>query len=224
MNGWHVFKEEARKISNEFSHLAYFEEADGKPYVLGEIVLSDETNIAIDIYSIKIEPPLDYPNRFPFVFEQGGRLPRNIDWHVFPDGHCCLKSMPEETLICKQGINLSSFITEQIIPFFFNQKHKELNGFFLQERSHGMQGNIKFFFEDIFKTKNLKVIAGSLLFIARKQKPNRVDKCFCGSNLKYRKCCRIAYQKLRQLHNNDLEEYAKIVISAPEFPSFGITR
>ena len=215
-SGLSNFRKEAIHICAEFPNLEYSEDQDGTPYLYGKILLLNESNNYIDAYLIKIEPSANYPHSFPYVFEKGGRLPINVDWHMFNDGHCCIKSMPEETLICKEGINLSSFIREQVVPYFFNQKHRELHGYYLHERSHGMDGNIEFF-QDVFETTNLKAIARSLFFIARNPKPNRVDACFCGSNLKFRKCCRSVYDKMRGFGNEDLELYIQMIITSARF-------
>lgn len=154
-------------------------------------------------YFIRIETTIDYPFGFPYVYETEGRIPHNIDWHVFPNGHCCIKSIPEEALLCKQGITLLWFIEQQIKPYFFNQKFREIHGYFLNERSHGREGNIKYF-EDVFRTKDLTIIAKGLLFIKGRNEPERVSKCFCGSGLKYRKCHREAFRLLSLFTDEEL--------------------
>lgn len=139
------------------------------------------------------------------VYEIGGRLPINIDWHVYEsDGHCCIKAFPEEVLICKSGITLESFIEEQLRPYFYNQKHREVNGFFLNERSHGVKGNVEFF-EEVFKTKNIQIIISGLEFIQLRKEPNRVQTCFCGSGKKYRKCHQKTYRTLHLFSDEELK-------------------
>jgi len=193
----------------------FFESYEGDSYISGELKLHDDQGSCIDSYFIRIVPSEKYPFQFPHVFETGGRLPYNIDWHVFPDGHCCLKSIPEEALLCKQGITLPWFIEHQVKPYFFNQKYRELNGYYLKERSHKMEGNIEFF-EDVFRTNDLIKIAQGLLFIKGRKKPNRVSKCFCGSGMKYRKCCREAYRSLSKFTDEELELYIRMIILSPK--------
>ena len=212
------FQTEALSIANSFSKLAYAEDSDGTPYVFGGIDLIDGQGALLDTYQIKIIPTRDYPNRFPYVYETGGRIPINIDWHVFPDdGHCCIKAIPEEKLICKRGLTLPLFISEEVIPYFYNQKFREENGYFLRERSHGQQGIIEFF-QDIFNTTDLVKLAKNLLFVAKGEEPNRVSKCFCGSSHKYRKCHRSTYRLLSQFSAEELIKYVKLIMDSPGFP------
>ncbi|MDR6571352.1 SEC-C metal-binding domain-containing protein [Chitinophaga ginsengisegetis] len=215
-NGIAIFKQEAIAINKEFPDLQYSEGENGIPLVTGTLKLIDPKGTLLDNYEIRICPTDHYPLRFPHVFEVGNRLPANIDWHVFLDGHCCIKSIPEEILICRNGITLASFIKNEVIPYFFNQKFRELNGYFLNERSHGTQGNIEFF-EDVFKTTSYTEIAKGLIYISQRKEPSRVSECFCGSGNKYRKCHREALRILSQFTNEELDYYFKIIISSPRY-------
>jgi hypothetical protein len=141
-----MFREQALLISDDFPELVFCEE-NGKPLLKGQIILNDSDGKFIDQYEVTIEAVEMYPFRFPYVYETGGRLPINVDWHLFSDGHCCIKTIPEEYLLCKSGINLKWFIESQLIPYFFNQKHREIHGYYLNERPHGGQGVIEFFEE-----------------------------------------------------------------------------
>lgn len=211
-NGFLIFKKEAEIIQNDYPGLILVaDEKNATPSISGIIQLEDEKGSFIDSYKIKIIPTTDYPNRFPHVFEIGGRIPINIDWHVYPDdGHCCISSIPEEILICKNGISLHNYIENQVKPYFFNQKHRELNGFFLKERPHGTEGNVQFFIET-FKTKDLATIIKYLVFIRQRNEPNRVSLCFCGSGLKYRKCHRETYRVLSAFNNEELNIFLEMI-------------
>ena len=211
--GFANFKAEALNIHQQYPKLTYSESEDGVSNIFGELELNDDEGGLIDSYFIRIQPTPDYPLRFPFVFETKGRIPVNIDWHVFPDGHCCIKAIPEEIIICKHGITLLQFMTKQVVPYFFNQKYRELHGYFLNERSHGIKGSIEFF-KDAFKTDNLKTIAKSLLFIKNRNEPIRTAKCFCGSEEKYRKCHRETFRLLNLFNDEELNLYIQMVISA----------
>jgi putative transcriptional regulator len=43
-----------------------------------------------DRYVLDIALPINYPHSMPSVWESGGRIPREIDRHVFDDGSLCL--------------------------------------------------------------------------------------------------------------------------------------
>ena len=146
MKGKQLFLAEVKKLNLSFFDFYLDEDS---PYILGTIYLPDEKGCFIDSYKIKIEIKNDYPNSLPLVFETEKRIPNNIEWHVFPDGHCCIVTPPEESLICKRGFTLEEFIIKHVLPYFHNQLFRELNGFFLNERSHGDEG-IQEYFKTLF--------------------------------------------------------------------------
>lgn len=212
-NGFQIFKKEAEFIQDEYPGLMLG--ADDKsetPCISGIIHLEDERGSLIDSYKIKIVATTEYPSRFPHIFETDGRIPINIDWHVYPDdGHFCISSIPEEILICKNWISLNSFIENHVKPYLFNQKYREIHGFFLKERPHGNKGNIQFFIE-VFKTNDLAAIVKSLIFIKQRNEPNRVSQCFCGSRQKYRKCHRETYRILSAFTNQEIDTFIDLIL------------
>ena len=205
-NGIVEFKNEAKNITEYFSELNYQEDIHGSPAIVGELLLKDVTGDLIDSYSIKIVATNNYPYRFPWVYETGKRIPISIDWHVFPDGHCCVKAIPEELLICKKGITLPGFIKEQVIPNFFNQKYREQHGFFLHERAHGEFGNIEFF-KELFNTSDLNVIQKFLSIAKSRKELKGEDKCICGSSKKYKKCHRREFRKITLYSQDELDYF-----------------
>ena len=203
-NGYDNFKNQTVIAIDSFPGLTFFTK-NGVPGLTGEIELVGNDGISIDTYSIEILATETFPDSFPLVFEIGGQIPKNYDWHVYEtDGHCCIKTTPEEMLACKKGITLTTFVEEQIKPYLFNQTFRRLNGFFYQERSHGLEGWLEYF-QEIFETKNINLIKNGLLFISKKKKPNRVSTCFCGSGKKYRKCHRSTFEKLSMLSKRDFD-------------------
>ena len=217
--GLALFLSEAKEIGYQFPKLRVLEK-DGLPIILGELDLISENEGLIDIYSIEIHPTTDYPSRFPLVYETGGRIPRNIDWHIFEtDGHCCIKALPEEVLICKDGITLSYFIEKEVVPFFFNQTFRRLRGYFLNERPHGISGEIEFFKSEL-RTDNILEVVKWLFFISQRKELSRSEKrCFCGSQLMYRNCHRETYKKLAKFRDFELEYFIKKITESEEFIS-----
>lgn len=199
---------------------------NGNRILKGEIDLIDEDGKQRDTYSIEVHPVLKYPLRFPFVFETGGKLPRNADWHVYEsDGHCCIKVEPEEILICKRGITLQRFIEEQVIPYFFNQTYRRINGYFINERKHGLMGIIEYY-QDILKEKNVPKLLRLMEFILENEEPNRVAQCFCGAKNKYRKCHRDSFRLVHeiglqevQIHLYLIKELLQKIIAAKTQPA-----
>jgi hypothetical protein len=205
-----LFDSEMAAVVEKYPKLSIID-ANGIPILTGEIDLIDEFGDHRDTYSIEVHPVSTYPQRFPYVFETGGRLPRNVDWHVFEsDGHCCIKVEPEEILICKRGITLLSFIEQQVIPYFFNQTFRRINGYFINERSHGLLGVMEYY-QQLFDEKNISTILRLMHFILRGEEPNRVSLCFCGSGKKYRKCHKGPYKLLHEIGLKNADVHFKLM-------------
>lgn len=217
--GLELFLSEAKEIGCQFPKLRVIEKND-IPIISGELDLVSENKRLIDTYAIEIHPTIDYPNRFPLVYETGGRIPRNIDWHIFEStGHCCIKTLPEEILICKNGITLSYFIEKEVVPYFFNQTFRRIKGYFLNERSHGISGEIEFFKSEL-RTDNILNIVKWLQFISQRKEPSRSEKrCFCGSQIMYRHCHRERYRKLAKLGDLELKYFIHEIFESEEFIS-----
>lgn len=213
-----IFIEEAVIVERHFPDLKLFQPENEIPYIEGTLLLNDESGITIDRYIIKITPSDNYPTRFPIVYEIENRIPKNIHWHIYPSsGNCCIASLPDEILFCRQGLDLFAFIKDYVTPYFFNQKFREVHGYFLNERSHGALGNLEFFI-DILKTADLRAIYLYLSFIKRRKEPDRRNLCFCGNGKKYRKCHREIYRKLKVFTNSELDHFmslcSKVITSA----------
>ncbi|MDR7128093.1 hypothetical protein J2X69_000421 [Algoriphagus sp. 4150] len=212
ISGYHLFREEASGCTSKYPSLQYVEEKEGIPTIQGELILESDQGEEIDSYKIKIICSPDYPSNFPIVFETGGRIPPNIEWHVHSDRHACICSWPEELILCSQGITLLSFIENQVTPYFFNQKHREVNGFFLRERAHGMRGNLDFF-KETFRTTNLRKIVSFLEYIKSNPEPNRTNDCFCGSGDKFRKCHRDEFRKFKPLSSEAIDTFMGFIMT-----------
>ncbi|RYX87682.1 hypothetical protein EON73_00920, partial [bacterium] len=179
IHAFNLFKKEALALADLYPDLLLQPDGD-TPALSGLIYLPGEEGEICDTYQIRIVPTNEYPNRFPLLFETGGKIPINFDWHVFEtDGHCCILTLPEELLICKNEITLLDYIEKQVKPYLFNQTFRRLHGYFLKERSHGITGWIEYFSE-LFQTTNILKIVSWLRFILKGQEPNRVQLCFCG--------------------------------------------
>jgi len=198
MNGYTIFEEQVPAVIEKYKELSY-KNVDGIPCIFGSLVLINEYGGIEDSYQIEIKAVADFPNRFPEVYETGGRIPRNVDWHIFEQtGNCCIASPPEEIIICNNGITLLSFIDNQVKNYFYSQIFRNQNGYYLKERSHGSKGWIEFF-EETFMTNNIFNIEFGLNQIIEGKKIDRVSMCFCGSGKKYRKCHKKSYEILSKL-------------------------
>ncbi|WP_316832948.1 SEC-C domain-containing protein [Pedobacter aquatilis] len=205
MQGYQNFIAQAPACLDAFPGLQ-LSSLDGVPELSGTITLQDAQGHALDGYQIRIQASTDFPKSFPKVFETGGRIPKNYDWHIYETGgHCCLKTLPEELISCRKGISLSRFIQEEVLPFFFSQTFRRLNGYFLQERAHSTLGWLEFF-REVFRTGDDKLIFKGLSILAHGIKPSRSADCFCGSGQKFRKCHRDSLEQLSLLEAGEISE------------------
>lgn len=202
-NAYIQFTEEATEAICNFPDFHLRSREDALPFLEGTINLLDKNSVAYDAYAIRIECAPDYPKSFPFVYETQGRLPHNIDWHLYNDGHFCISTPIEEYIHCAQGITLTSFIQNQVVPYLHNQSFREKEGYFLHERSHGLQGILESLY-DLLQTRDANKMYSLLIYIYKNETPSRTSKCFCGSCKKYRYCHREAYQSIKSMGQDRL--------------------
>ena len=202
-NRYILFTEEAIEAISNFPDLYLHSREDSLPFLEGTINLLDEKKTTYDTYAIRIECPPEYPNNFPLVYETLGRLPHNIDWHLYNDGHFCICTPIEEYIHCAQGITLISFIQNQVVPYLHNQSFREREGYFLQERSHGLQGTLESLY-DLLDTTDVNKIYSLLVYIYKNDTPIRTSKCFCGSGKKYRHCHKKEYLLIKSMGQDRL--------------------
>jgi hypothetical protein len=61
----------------------------------GRFVVSGPSG-PFDFYEVRVGVGPEYPSQEPIVFETGGRIPKDIDRHIFPKhGDCCLADCSE---------------------------------------------------------------------------------------------------------------------------------
>lgn len=209
-NSYKIFITEAKEVTSEFPALQLCIREDSLPYLVGKFKLYSNEGILYDNYSIRIECSSNYPYSFPNVFETANRLPYNIDWHVYNDGHFCICTPFEEHIYCAKGFTLLEFINEQILPYLHNQSYREREGYFLNERSHGDKG----LHESIIQILNVKSISEAkalLHYIYQNNHPSRTAMCFCGSKRKYRYCHRESFIKIKRIGQEKIKLYIEFL-------------
>lgn len=206
-----TFNNEALKLVEK--HPAFEIKYSGTECIIhGVLFLNDTIGCQVDSYQIEIRRG-NYPEQYPLVCETGGRIPKNIEWHIYPiTGNCCFEIPAEELLRCKAGLPLIEFLEHIVTPYFFNQTYRQVNGFYYNEHKHGFLGVFEYY-KQIFNSNNYLEIINLLDTIAIIEPPPRTSLCFCGSGLKYRKCHKQAYQKLKPLGTAFLQEQAKQLLS-----------
>jgi len=183
-------------------HLKLQEE---KAFLIGKLdftaTLEGET--ISDYYLIKIEFPQSYPDVPPITEEIGGRIPKNIDHHVYPDKTLCLGPPIKVLLKFKKEPTLLNFIENLLIPILYWHSHRERYPEKpLPAYPHGDHGikeyhnetNLKENYFSLFESDDINVILLLMKMV--------ID----GTYKSNPKCpCRRRGLKLKDCHGNNLQ-------------------
>ena len=215
--GYEVFVLQLAEAINAFPSLYKFI-IDGKEILKGSLDVVDHAGKHWETYEIEIHSTENYPEEFPVLFETSGKIPKIADWHVYEDTHsCCVKVKPEELIRCKKGITVIEFIREEVMPYLFNQTHRRVEGYYVNgEYGHGLFGIYQFYAIELNTGNDIRQTIGLLQFISSNERPGRTMLCFCGSKIKFRRCHRDAFDKLKLIGDDRLQDHlARITKVAP---------
>lgn len=166
---------------------------------IGNIDILDNNKAYYDGYDIEIVGTEVFPNSFPKLFEKGGKFPKTADWHTFIDESCCTAVKPKEILSCRNGISVTRYIEEFVIPYLANQTYKRRNGKYTNgEYEHNELGEFEFF-QELFFTKSLSNIFMCLQLSLSDNDNSGNKQCLCNSGKKYKICHKKAIDKSRLL-------------------------
>lgn len=182
-----------------------FKKRNGKDilYLKGILDIPNEEGLIVGNFAVEIYPTADFPYRFPLLFEVGGDIPCEADWHKYYNNLCCLTVEAKEILLCKHGMTLSTFIKDIAIPYFANQLYRKKEGYYLNEYSHGIKG-IYEFYSDLFHTDDTKFWGLCIEYMLGKRKYDRNKACYCGSAKKYKKCHLLVEDKVRAIGSTQI--------------------
>ena len=156
-----------------------------------------------DSFDVKIGIPAGFPVHEPIIFEEGGRIERVADRHVFEDdGNCCV-GVYEEWLLRSQNHNLENFMLGPVDDYFFGQYWYEAKlietgkgEWPLGERSHGLAGVLETYGDILDLDIDRAVITSHLRVLARETIKGHFS-CPCGSGKRLRHCHRDVIESLR---------------------------
>ncbi|MGI6572577.1 MAG: SEC-C domain-containing protein [Fermentimonas sp.] len=180
------FERELETVVAKFPQLRIKEE-DNMFFLKGILDIPDDENNIVGSFAVEIYSTAGFPYRFPKLLEVGGDIPCEADWHKYSDNTCCLTVPANEILTCKNGITVLRFINEHAIPYFANQLYRKKTGKYLNEYSHGTKG-IYEFYTNLFRSKDFNIWKKCLRIAMGNSKFERNSSCYCGSNIKYKKC------------------------------------
>ena len=129
-----IFNKQIETIKQEYPNFQKKQES-GYSYLKGILDIPDDNGNLAGSFSVEIHPSKNFPFAFPILYEVGGEIPCEADWHKYSDNSCCLTVPAKEKLICRNGITLVWFVQNIAIPYFANQLYKKQTGKYLQEYS-----------------------------------------------------------------------------------------
>ncbi|MCE7057649.1 hypothetical protein LZF95_23405 [Algoriphagus sp. AGSA1] len=217
MESSEIFESHIGPVIEKYPKLSRVLTSEGKVTLKGEMEIIDAEGNFWEVFEIEIHHVDSYPLQFPKVYEVGGKIPKIADWHIYVDTKsCCVAIAPEESIACKKGITLVQFIDEFVLPFFFNQAFRRVEGYYKNgEYSHGIQGIFEFY-DETFKTHgNVSALIRLMKKMALiKTRPGRTHQCFCGSVNKFRHCHRETFNKLFDLDRRLIQVHADLIVEA----------
>lgn len=186
-----------------------------KEILRGWLSIIDKDGKHWDDYEMEIHVSDRFPYEFPTLYEVSNKIPKIGDWHIYEDTlSCCIKILPEEIARCRDGITVTDFIREEVIPYLFNQTHRRKEGYYVNgEYSHGLLGIFEYY-SAVLRTRNWNEVIFLLKVIAKVEQPSRTAICFCGKKVKFRNCHKEAFNKLVAIGRKTLENHALILADA----------
>lgn len=142
-----------------------------------------------DAYRVRIDIRVDRDDEVPEVFELDGRIPRDVDEHVNPDGDFCLGSPLAVRLKLGRLPSLTHFVDQCVVPFLYAASWRRKGGFGwpFNELPHYSPGLL----EDYQRLLRVSTAASTRLALAalcvRPRVANKLP-CPCGCRRRLGKC------------------------------------
>lgn len=142
-----------------------------------------------DNYKLEIIVPEKFPQALPKVKEIGGKIPRNGDFHVNPDGTLCLGSPLRLLKKIYKFPNLSGFVNKCLVPYLYAVSYKLRNGgdFVFGELAHGDQGIVEDY-SYLFGLTNPAQITEAIQLLGIKKRVANKRPCPCGCRKRLGAC------------------------------------
>ena len=159
-----------------------------------------------DKYNLKID--INNTSRFPRVYELDDRIPRKADRHVNIDYSLCFTTKANELIQLKTKVkDLDLFFDLVLIPYLQNNSFYEINKFYkFGAYRHNDLVSTYETYKDILNIENFDLMSNLLHQVSKGVKIRPNETCYCGSNLKIKKCKNheIGYRNLKKIEKERL--------------------
>lgn len=172
-----------------------------------------------DKYNLKID--INNTSNFPRVYELDDRIPQKADRHVNGDNSLCFTTKANELIQLKTKVkDLNLFFDLILIPYLLNNSFYEINKFYkFGEYNHNTHISTYETYKDILNIENFELISTLLNQISKGRKIRPNEACYCGSQLKIKKCKNheIGYRNIKKIEKEILLSDSQKIIELREF-------
>lgn len=174
-------------------------------YVRGTFPVLHEGHV-FDRYKIEIHGPFDDRDALPKVYETGGRIPKTLDRHVYPQtGQACLVVDEEWLVNVGRGWSFLEFLDGPVRNYFISQSLVEAGQPWpFEQRSHGVDGLVEAYGQ-WFDVDDLPNTLRYLDYLSREVIKGHW-RCPCDGGAKLRNCHN---EKVRELQKRIPPHLAK---------------
>jgi len=208
------FERDFKNAKILFPKLGYtYNTEHGMWCITGQLDICDVKGVYWNTFDIILVIPKSYPYCIPLLMEQSKLIPREIDWHISPEGFCCMDVEHNLIAMSKRGINLTDFIKDKVYSFFANQLYKlEAQHYAGPEYAHHVAGVLQYYKEK-HNISNAETVLIFLDAVLSKTRIGRNDSCLCGSGNKTKNCHIEAIDTMKLLGMEKLKKDKESILS-----------
>lgn len=212
IDSYYLFEKQLIDAIKEFPNLQIKEKGTVK-YLKGILDIKNHEQKYIRSFLIEIHYSEGFPYRFPLLLEVGDDINCHPDWHKYDDNSCCIAIEPDEILKCHNGMTITRFIRNEVIPYLANQCYKIITGKYKDEYAHGVEGLISYYTE-LMKTSDKDKWLQNINYAFNIEKHNigRNKPCFCGSGKKIKKCHSLIFNQLNLIGRKNLIKHLSKIL------------
>ena len=188
-----------KEFQEEYPHFRVKHEIDCGLTLIGDFSFSAKLEgyqEISDSYSIRCSIPAKFPDKLPYVYEIGERIPNGF--HTFKGGSLCLGAPIRLKLILAEDPTLSGVFKNLILPYLYNHSYKEKFGELpVGDLAHGAPGLV-YDYEKLFNLEGASACLGMIKLLGLKRRVANKKPCPCGSGKRLGKCHNLILNCLRQ--------------------------
>ena len=139
-----------------------------------------------DSYKLEIIIPDSFPLGLPIVKEIDGKIPRNLDFHMYHNGSFCLGAQLRLLAIMQANPSLTGFVNKCLVPYLYAVSHKLKNGggFVFGELGHNIESIVDDFCDMMGLKEEYQIVQTKQLLKKKKRIANKkACPCGCGNRL-----------------------------------------